>query len=104
MQIHPGEGAVVTRNGEKVAVCRDDHGNICERSAICPHMGGIVSWNSIEKSWDCPVHGSRFDMNGKVLDGPANQNLGEPPFHVTEEGEQESHSFKKKNGSKKKAS
>jgi glycine/D-amino acid oxidase-like deaminating enzyme/nitrite reductase/ring-hydroxylating ferredoxin subunit len=104
MQIHPGEGAVVTRNGEKVAVCRDDHGNICERSAICPHMGGIVSWNSLEKSWDCPVHGSRFDVNGKVLDGPANQDLGEPAFHVTEEGEQESHSFTNKGDSTKKAS
>ncbi len=103
-QIHPGEGAVVSRNGEKVAVCRDEHGNICERSAICPHMGGIVSWNPVEKSWDCPVHGSRFDMNGKVLDGPANQDLGEPAFHLIDEGEQESHPFSQKDDSKKRAS
>jgi glycine/D-amino acid oxidase-like deaminating enzyme len=88
-QIHPGEGAVVTRNGEKIAVCRDDHGNLCERSAICPHMGGIVSWNTLEKSWDCPVHGSRFDVNGKVLDGPANKDLAEAPFKLSDETEQE---------------
>ncbi|MBI2812525.1 MAG: FAD-dependent oxidoreductase [Candidatus Melainabacteria bacterium] len=90
MQIHPGEGAVVTRNGEKIAVCRDDHGNLCERSAVCPHLGGIVAWNSLEKSWDCPVHGSRFDMHGKVIDGPANKDLGEPSVKLSDEPEQES--------------
>ncbi|RTL46071.1 MAG: FAD-dependent oxidoreductase [Candidatus Melainabacteria bacterium] len=102
-QIHPGEGAVITRNGQRVAVCRDEHGNLCERSAVCPHMGGIVSWNSLEKSWDCPVHGSRFDMNGKVIDGPANEDLGEPAFHL-ESGGAESPSFTQKNDSAKKDS
>ncbi len=99
MQIHPGEGAVVTRNGEKIAVCRDDHGNLCERSAVCPHMGGIVAWNSLEKSWDCPVHGSRFDMNGKVLDGPANRDLPEASHKLVDEPEQESHSSSNKKAS-----
>ncbi|MBS1954819.1 MAG: FAD-dependent oxidoreductase [Cyanobacteria bacterium SZAS-4] len=99
MQIHPGEGAVVTRNGEKIAVCRDDHGNLCERSAVCPHLGGIVAWNSLEKSWDCPVHGSRFDMNGKVLDGPANKDLAEASHKLVDEPEQESHSSADKKAS-----
>lgn len=99
MQIHPGEGAVVTRNGEKIAVCRDDHGNLCERSAVCTHMGGIVAWNSLEKSWDCPVHGSRFDMNGKVLDGPANKDLPEASHKLVDESEQESHSSSNKKAS-----
>lgn len=99
MQIHPGEGAVVTRNGEKIAVCRDDHGNLCERSAVCPHMGGIVQWNSVEKSWDCPVHGSRFDMNGKLLDGPANKGLDEAPFKLSDEAEQESQNLSDKKAS-----
>jgi Rieske Fe-S protein len=38
-------------------------------------MGCIVAWNSEEKSWDCPCHGSRFDPDGRVLDGPANMDL-----------------------------
>ena len=50
---------------------RDDAGNLHERSAVCPHLGCIVSWNATERSWDCPCHGSRFDPYGKVLNGPA---------------------------------
>jgi glycine/D-amino acid oxidase-like deaminating enzyme len=40
-------------------------------SAVCPHLGGIVRRNDAERSWDCPLHGSRFDVNGEVLEGPA---------------------------------
>jgi glycine/D-amino acid oxidase-like deaminating enzyme len=40
-------------------------------SPVCPHLGGRVRWNSAENSWDCPVHGSRFDARGRVLNGPA---------------------------------
>lgn len=41
----------------------------------CPHVGCALKWNPVEHSWDCPCHGSRFDMNGKVLDNPANGDL-----------------------------
>lgn len=39
----------------------------------CPHLGCALKWNQQEHSWDCPCHGSRFDENGKILDGPANE-------------------------------
>ncbi|HHX82496.1 MAG TPA: Rieske 2Fe-2S domain-containing protein [Pseudomonadaceae bacterium] len=44
-------------------------------SAVCPHLGCIVHWNGIERSWDCPCHGSRFSIEGTVLEGPAQSNL-----------------------------
>lgn len=73
--ILPGHGGVVRRGLKKVAVFRDQLGRLHECSAVCPHLGGIVRWNSTEKTWDCPVHGSRFDCDGQVLNGPANTNL-----------------------------
>jgi len=72
-----GEGAVVRRGLQKVAIYRDDHEVCHERSAICPHLGCIVHWNGAEKTWDCPCHGSRFDALGQVINGPANSPLGE---------------------------
>jgi glycine/D-amino acid oxidase-like deaminating enzyme/nitrite reductase/ring-hydroxylating ferredoxin subunit len=70
-QIKPGTGAILRRGLSKIAAYRDDTGKLYERSAVCPHLGCIVSWNSAERSWDCPCHGSRFDSKGDVLNGPA---------------------------------
>jgi hypothetical protein len=42
---------------------------------VCPHLGGIVSWNDAENMWGCPAHGSQFDPLGTVLNGPANEDL-----------------------------
>jgi Rieske Fe-S protein len=56
----------------KEAVYRDMAGELHVMSAVCPHLGCIVDWNSSEKTWDCPCHGSRFDCVGKVISGPAN--------------------------------
>jgi Rieske Fe-S protein len=70
-EIKPGSGAILRKGFSKIAAYRDDAGSLHERSAVCPHLGCIVSWNSTERSWDCPCHGSRFDLNGKVLNGPA---------------------------------
>ncbi|HEY0529271.1 MAG TPA: FAD-dependent oxidoreductase [Gemmatimonadaceae bacterium] len=69
--IKPGEGAVVGRGRGKVAVYRDENGALHQRSAVCTHLYCIVDWNSTEKTWDCPCHGSRFDPYGKVVNGPA---------------------------------
>jgi len=70
-----GSGAVIRQGLAKVAIYRDEAGEVHEMSAVCPHAKGIVHWNQDEKTWDCPVHGSRFDELGHVINGPANQNL-----------------------------
>src|SRR5437764_105477 len=66
-----GEGATIRRGLHKVAVYRNESGELCEFSAVCPHLKCIVHWNRTEKTWDCPCHGSRFDALGHVLNGPA---------------------------------
>lgn len=73
--IAPGTGAVVRAGLKKIAVYRDLDGGFHECSAVCPHLGAIVSWNEGEQTWDCPAHGSRFDCFGMVINGPANSDL-----------------------------
>jgi Rieske Fe-S protein len=70
-QIPPGHGAVVRRGATKVAIARGEDGSVRELSAVCTHLGCIVQWNSIEQTWDCPCHGSRFAADGHVINGPA---------------------------------
>ena len=77
-EIAPGTGAVMRDGAKKFAVYRDDDGSLHTRSAVCPHLFCIVDWNSVEKTWDCPCHGSRFDRYGKVINGPASSDLSEP--------------------------
>ena len=79
-QIPKGEGAVIRRGFQKLAVFRDDQGVLHMMSAVCPHLGCIVAWNAAEKTWDCPCHGSRFASGGRVLNGPANTDL--PPVET----------------------
>jgi Rieske Fe-S protein len=74
-EIQKGSGAVLRRGLSKLAVYRDESGKLHERSAICPHLGGIVQWNAAESTWDCPCHGSRFDAQGKAINGPTNADL-----------------------------
>ncbi len=69
--LRPGEGKVVEQAGKKLAVFRTPAGKLIQCSAICTHLGCVVHWNSPEKTWDCPCHGSRFDTEGKVITGPA---------------------------------
>ncbi|WP_309076299.1 FAD-dependent oxidoreductase [Paenarthrobacter sp.] len=73
-----GTGVVGLYKGEPAAVSTVD-GNVCMVSASCAHLGGIVSWNDAEKSWDCPLHGSRFTPEGKYLEGPATHHLQKSP-------------------------
>ena len=75
--IPKGEGRVIRRGVHKVAAYRDEQGTLHERSAVCTHLKCIVDWNTAEKSWDCPCHGSRFDARGTVIAGPATADLEE---------------------------
>ena len=88
-EIAVGSGAILRKGLGKIAVYRDESGNFCQYSAVCPHMKALVRWNDDEKSWDCPAHGSRFDCNGKVINGPSNCGLSpvEPEPQVTVAGE-----------------
>lgn len=70
-----GEGKVLNIDGEKIAVYRDANNVVHAISAVCTHMKCIINWNNAEKSWDCPCHGSRFDLDGTVLEGPATSDL-----------------------------
>ena len=67
----PGEGAVVEADGERVGAYRDEDWQLHAVSLVCTHLGCHVTWNPAERSWDCPCHGSRFDVDGAVLHGPA---------------------------------
>jgi glycine/D-amino acid oxidase-like deaminating enzyme/nitrite reductase/ring-hydroxylating ferredoxin subunit len=73
--VRPGSGAIVRRGLEKIAVYRDEQGQVHQCLAKCPHLGCLVHWNPAEITWDCPCHGSRFDRYGKVISGPANRDL-----------------------------
>jgi glycine/D-amino acid oxidase-like deaminating enzyme/nitrite reductase/ring-hydroxylating ferredoxin subunit len=70
-EVQPGEGRLVRHGVGKAAVHRDDDGALHMVSSVCSHLGCQVKWNSAERSWDCPCHGSRFDPDGNVLQGPA---------------------------------
>ena len=74
-EIANGQGAVVRRGVVKIAAFRDDDGKLHLRSAACPHLGCIVHFDTVEKTWNCPCHGSRFDKHGRVIVGPANSDL-----------------------------
>lgn len=76
--IEKGSGEIIDGEDGKLAVYRDIAGNEHRLSAACTHRGCIVAWNSIEQTWDCPCHGSRFAPNGELLTGPAMAPLEAP--------------------------
>ena len=68
---------ILDLDGKRVAAYRDSDGSTTLRSATCTHMGCEVKWNTAERTWDCPCHGSRFKPTGQVLAGPAESPLSE---------------------------
>ena len=69
------EGRIIEYNGKKCGAYRDENDTIHFVSTDCTHLGCTIKWNNDEKSWDCPCHGSRFNYEGQVLNGPANEPL-----------------------------
>ncbi|HEY9844167.1 MAG TPA: FAD-dependent oxidoreductase [Candidatus Obscuribacterales bacterium] len=80
-EIQPGMGALVHQRGQKLAVYRDEGGKLHACSAKCTHLGCIVHWNTVENTWDCPCHGSRFSVHGEVINGPAHLPLKPAEVH-----------------------
>lgn len=74
-ELEANSGAIVKYNGEKLAVYKDAEGKVTALNPVCTHAKCIVCFNDAEKSWDCPCHGGRFDVNGRVLTGPPRANL-----------------------------
>jgi len=70
-ELKPGQGGIMRDGLQKVAVSRDQDGQLHVCSAVCTHLGCHVHWNSTEQCWDCPCHGSQFAPDGTVLNGPA---------------------------------
>ncbi|RYY37233.1 MAG: FAD-dependent oxidoreductase [Sphingobacteriaceae bacterium] len=74
-ELKNGDGMIAKYKGEKLAVYKDEHGKIHALSPVCTHAKCIVNFNAEEKSWDCPCHGGRFDIEGNVLTGPPRSEL-----------------------------
>ena len=73
--VQPGEGMVGKLDGNHVAYCKDEDGCEHRLNPICPHMGGVLHWNAVEHTWDCPVHGGRFTASGERLYGPPESDM-----------------------------
>lgn len=71
----PGHGGVVDVDGRKLAVYKAEDGSLVTLSPRCQHLGCTVDWNDAERTWDCPCHGSRYQADGTVFQGPAKRDL-----------------------------
>lgn len=71
VSIKQGEGKIIKANGQRAGAYRDEQDTLHVVDTTCTHMGCELNWNSAEKSWDCPCHGSRFSYEGEIIEGPA---------------------------------
>ena len=74
-EIENDNGAIIKINGENVGIYKDTSGNVYSVKPVCSHLGCTLTWNNLDKTWDCPCHGSRFDFKGNNLYDPANKGL-----------------------------
>ncbi len=70
-----GEGKIIKLNNKKLAIYRDHDNHLHAVSPYCTHLGCEIKWNDAEKTWDCPCHGSRYSIDGDVIEGPTVKNL-----------------------------
>lgn len=73
--IEKDNGAIIEIDGENIGVYKDKDGKIYAVKPNCTHLGCLLSWNNLDKTWDCPCHGSRFDYMGRNIYEPAIKNL-----------------------------
>ena len=74
-QIQEGQAKIVEVKGQKIGIYKNNEGEIFKVNPICKHLGCELSWNNLEKTWDCPCHGSRYDYKGDLIYGPSVKNL-----------------------------
>lgn len=74
-KLAPGDSVVIRVDARPIACHKDNTGKLTKVSAVCPHMGCIVNWNAVERTWDCPCHGGRFTAEGRRLEGPPRDDL-----------------------------
>ena len=70
-EIPEGHGSAGQIGGTPVAVYKPGSGRVIVLKNVCTHMGCATDWNSLDRTWDCPCHGSRYHPDGTVLRGPA---------------------------------
>ena len=68
-------GGIIKLDGTTIGVYKDKEGNVCAVDPTCTHLGCLLTWNNVDKTWDCPCHGSRFNYDGKNLYDPAFKDL-----------------------------
>lgn len=74
-EIKNGEGKIINVSGKKVGIYIDENGKVHAIKPVCSHFGCELTFNSLEKTWDCPCHGSRFDIDGNSIETPSINNL-----------------------------
>ena len=73
--IKPGDGEIVEIDGKKVGIYKKEDGKIFKVKPVCKHLGCMLTWNNLEKTWDCPCHGSRYDYMGNIITEPTVKEL-----------------------------
>ena len=73
-----GHGGIISIADKSYGVYKKSEDEIYIVSSKCPHLGCQLTWNPNDKTWDCPCHGSRFDYQGKLIDGPAQTSISDP--------------------------